>query len=84
MRWLVSKSVFSGSGTEPSRYQQDQQYAYITAFSRTGKGGTLTYDPAKVRNIGSWTTGTTIYYVNITRDWDYNLGSSTFKISNNS
>ena len=83
MQWLISKSAFNGGGIEPSRSQQDQQYAYITAFLRTGKGGILTYDPAKVRKIGSWTTGTTIYYVNITRDWDYNLGSSTFKISNN-
>ena len=77
--WLISKSV----GTEPSRSGQDQQYAYITAFQRNGRGGILTYDPVKIRNMGSWTVGTTIYYTNITREWDYNFGNSTFKITNN-
>lgn len=85
--WLVSKSV----GTDGQRTAQDQQYAFILEFIRNPntKGGRIIYDPDKSRQILSsvspytpWDVDTTIFYINITRDWDYNLNSTNFKISN--
>lgn len=77
--WIVAQS----QGTEPSRSGQDQAYGKITSFTRgSGTTGTITWSATINRQMNVLSVGEPVYFANLLRTWDYNLGSNTFKISN--